>query len=177
MAGNPPDPRIEALNWLCAHSVGFHGLARRRGALLELATVQMVRRDAVLSPQDRRPAGLFAVLEGRVAARIRCQGPKGGTVVRELGQWEAGETAGLLALVSCAPMPFELAASEPGRVLHLDGRALGQLRAAFHPLALALAEAFTPELIAWMRSLDRRACIVAEQKQRRVSGYRQVAAL
>jgi CRP-like cAMP-binding protein len=122
-------------------------------------------RDELLLAQDARADRLFIVISGTVAVRVT----RGG-VSRELMDYNTGEVAGLLALVDQRPAPYELRAAAPGEIIAVDANRLARLRAAFHPVGMAVLDAFTPMLVEHLRQLDERVVRLAQRKNVSVSG-------
>ena len=133
--------------------------------LFETAKTIDAKRDQILLPQDARATHLFIVISGNVAIRV-----KRGQIARELIGCGPGEVAGLLAMVDQGPSPYEIRTVTEAQVVAVDVVRVAMLRAAFHPVGVAVLDAFMPMLIEHMRQLDERIVRLAARKSAGMKG-------
>lgn len=131
----------------------------------EGASTLRVKRDAVLLAQGAPARRLFILISGTVTIRIESNG-----VWRELLSYNAGELAGLLALVDQGPSPYEIRAAVDSELVAVDAWRVARLCAAYHPSGVAIMDAFLPMLTDHLRQLDERAVRLAARKNASMRG-------
>lgn len=129
------------------------------------AEMRRYSRGAPIQEQDQPAAYAYVVTEGTVTVRVKRAG-----ITRELFSYEPGEVAGLLAFVDQQVTPYEIFSSTNSEVIRINTRRLAQLRAAFHPLAMAVLDAFMPMLVEHLRELDKRCLKLAARKNASIHG-------
>jgi len=165
-SGRRADDPSRLLPWLRQRSPLFARVDDATAAqLFALSSVRKEARGVILARQDVAPSHLFIVVEGTLVIRVTSN-----KIVRELFSYELGAVAGLLALVDSLPSPYEIAAVSSCQVIAIDVLKLAQLTAAYHPTAMALHAAFTPELVAHLRDLDLRVTKLAQRKNASIAG-------
>ncbi len=129
------------------------------------AEVRRYSRGAVVQSQDEMATHAYVVVEGTITVRVKRAG-----ITRELFSYELGDVAGLLAFVDQQVTPYEIFASTNTEVIRIDTRRVACLRAAFHPMAIAVLDAFMPMLVDHLRELDKRCVKLAARKNASIQG-------
>lgn len=139
--------------------------ARVLESVLREARVARYQRDAVLLAQGSPGDRVFILVGGSLAIRVASNG-----IFRELHAYQVGEVAGLLALLDNGPSPYEVRAASDVEVVEIDAASLGQMVACYHPVGVAVIDAFLPMLSDHLHQLDDRAVRLAARKNAAVSG-------
>ena len=129
------------------------------------AEVRRYSRGAAIQEQGQPATHAYVVTEGTVTIRVKRTG-----IIRELFSYEPGEVAGLLAFVDQQMALYEIYSSTNSEVIRIDTRRLAQLRAAFHPMAMSVLDAFMPMLVEHLRELDKRCVKLAARKNASIHG-------
>ena len=129
------------------------------------AEVRRYSRGAVVQTQDEPATHAYVVTEGTITVRVKRTG-----ITRELFSYEPGDVAGLLAFVDQQVTPYEIFSSTNTEVIRIDTRRIARLRAAFHPLAMSVLDAFMPMLVEHLRELDKRCVKLAARKNASIHG-------
>ena len=152
--------------WLAERNEAIRAMGTEAATeLMKHAQVRRHARNSVIQQQGTPATWLYIVTEGTVTVRVHSMG-----IYRELFSYEAGQTAGLLALVDQSDAPYEVYASRDAEVVRIDADHLARLRAVFHPLAMKVLYAFMPQLIEYQRQLEDRAARLAARKNASVVG-------
>lgn len=129
------------------------------------AEIRRYTRGTMVQAQDEPSCYAYVVTEGTLTVRVNRSG-----ITRELFSYEPGEVTGLLSFVDQEKAPFEIYSSTNSEVIRIDTRRVAQLRAAFHPVATAVLDAFMPLLVEHLRELDKRCIKLAARKNASMHG-------
>ena len=152
--------------WLKSRNEAIVAMGDRAATeLLTHAQVRRYSRNSVVQEQETAATWLYIVTEGTITMRVETAG-----IFRELFSYEAGETAGLLALLDQRDTPYQIFASRDAEVIRIDTDHLAQLRAVFHPLAIRIIYSFMPMITEHQRLLDDRVARLAARKNASVVG-------
>lgn len=152
--------------WLRERNTAIGAMSNEVGLeLLKRGDVRKFARNSVVQEQGTPAQWLYIVTDGTLTVRVHSEG-----IYRELFSYQAGDTAGLLALVDQRDTPYQVYASTNVEVIRIDADYLAQLRAAYHPLATQVLYAFMPMITEHQQELDNRAARLAARKNASVVG-------
>ena len=159
------DPK-RLIPWLQERNRTFRKMSiRALNGMFAKADVKRYARGSLVQQQDIRADHAYIVTDGTMTVRVNNDG-----IYRELFNYQPGEMAGLLALVDQHNSPYEVYAATDAEAIRLNVKHLSQLRAAYHPTALEVMNAFMPMFVEHLRALDKRCIKLAARQSASVHG-------